>query len=127
MRKNAMSDAFTQEQREADVDAFFDDPHFEESLLSCWGVGLLEVCVKKIADDRIEVDIKLAGQRIGQGTLTASHARICASASLLLVKAQVCVRADFPGKTVWVEGEFCTKNFPSGWSCRKFKTKILSW
>lgn len=122
-----MTDTFTQAERDADIEAFFEEPTFEETTLSCWGVGPLEVCATKVSADRVDVDIKLAGVRIGRGSLTAQNSRICASASVAIVKAKVCVTADFPGQTVWVEGEVCHRKFPSGWKCKGFKTKILAW
>ncbi|RZK01001.1 MAG: hypothetical protein EOO76_10615 [Novosphingobium sp.] len=122
-----MAITFNQEEQDADVEAFFDEPAFEERALSCWGIGPLEVCATKVAADRVDVDIKLTGVRIGSGTLTAANSSICASASVAIVKAKVCVTADFPGQVVWVEGKVCTRKFPSGWSCRGFKSKILAW
>ena len=122
-----MTDPFTQQERDADAEGFFDEPSFEEKILSCWGIGPLDVCATKIAADRVDVEIKLAGVRIGHGTLSAANSKICASASIGVVKAKVCVRADFPGHTVWAEGEVCIRKILGGWSCRGFKTKILSW
>lgn len=118
---------FGDEARESSELAFFDEAEFAETLSACWGIGPLQVCVASISKDAVTVEIKLAGIRIGSGTLTAGNSRICASANVGVVKAKVCVTGDFPNSTVWVEGEVCTRKFPSGWSCRRFKTKILSW
>ena len=118
---------FTDDQMEASDVGLFEDPTFEPELLSCWSMGPLQVCGKIVSGDRVEVEIKLAGIRIGSGTLSAGNSQICASGNVALFKVKVCVRADFPGKTVWVEGQLCTRKFPSGWSCRGFRTKLISW
>jgi len=80
-----------------------------------------------VSDNGVEVTIKLAGIKIGSGTIRAGNERICASANVGLVKAKVCVRGDFSDNTVWVEGEVCTIEWTGGWSCRGFKTKLISW
>ena len=116
-----------QEQRDSDKTGFYGSVPMIGKLDACWSFGPLEVCATKIASDRIEVAIKLAGVTIGTGELTLANNQICAGANLGVVKANVCISADFPGQKVWVEGEVCTLNFPSGWSCNGFKTILISW
>lgn len=115
------------EELEATEHGLFEDADFEAQLLACWGLGPLQVCAKIVSGDRIEVDIKLGGIRIGSGTLSVGNTQICVSGNVQIFKVKVCVRADFPGKTVWVEGQLCTRKITGGWSCRKFRTKILAW
>ncbi len=115
------------EQMESTELGLFEDPSFEEMINACWGLGPLQVCARYAPPDRVEVEIKLAGIRIGSGTLSVGNNQICASGNVQIFKVKLCVRADFPNKTVWVEGKLCTRKLPTGWSCRKFRTKILSW
>ncbi|MGH8239325.1 MAG: hypothetical protein ACREXP_20220 [Steroidobacteraceae bacterium] len=121
------SDALTTEQQESDALGFYEPADFAETRAACWGIGPLEVCVTQVAADYINVEIKLAGIKIGSGSLTAGHNSVCASANVGLVKTKLCVTADFPNRTVWVEGQLCTRKWSGGWSCRGFKTKILAW
>ena len=118
---------FRAEELESTDLGLFEEPAFEEMINACWSLGPLQVCARSIGADRIEVDIKLAGIRIGSGTLTVGNNQICVSGNVQIFKVKLCVRADFAGKTVWVEGQLCTRKITGGWSCRKFKTKILSW
>lgn len=117
----------TDEQRKSDSIGFYSTPDNAQILNTCWSFGPLEVCVTKISNDRVDVEIKLAGVRIGSGTLTAGNTSVCASANVQLVKAALCVKADFPGQIVWVEGEVCTRRWDGGWDCNAFKTKLISW
>lgn len=117
----------TPEQRDSDKQGFYGTPPMIAKLTACWGLGPLEVCATKISIDRIEVEVKLAGVKIASGELTVGNNQICAGANAGIVKANVCITADFPGQKVWIEGEVCTLNFPSGWSCNGFKTILISW
>lgn len=118
----------TNEEKETNAIGFFDESAaFTEVLDACWGFGPLEVCAKLASIDKVDISIKLAGVKIGSGSLTASDNRLCAGANVGLVKAKLCVLVSFPEREVRVEGELCVPNIPSGWSCRRFNSKILSW
>ena len=117
----------SKDKRESDEIGYYDAPVMVETLESCWGLGPLDVCAKLVSSDRIEVSIKLAGIKIGSGTITAKDTNVCASANAGLVKASVCVKGDFPNKKVWVEGEVCTRKWTGGWDCNGFKTIIIAW
>jgi hypothetical protein len=117
----------TEAQKQSDEVGYYTVPSMIEKINSCWSLGPLEVCVTKISNDRIDVEINLAGVKIGSGSLTVGNTQICASANIGIVKASVCVTADFPAQTVWVEGEVCSRRWDGGWNCTSFKTKILSW
>jgi hypothetical protein len=118
----------TKLQEDTDELGFFDDSSaLVETLEACWSIGPLEVCAKLVSSDRIDVVIKLAGVKIGSGSITTANNKLCAGANVGVVKANLCVSADFPNKVVWVEGKFCSRKIIGGWSCRNFKTKILSW
>jgi hypothetical protein len=117
----------TTDQRDSNQQGFYDVPTMVAKLSTCWGLGPLEVCVTKISNDRIDVEIKLAGLKIANGELTVGNNQLCAGANAGIVKANVCITADFPGQKVWVEGEICTLKFPSGWSCQGFKTILIAW
>lgn len=121
-----MSD-LTQEQIDSDVIAYYSEPNMVQTLESCWGLGPLSVCARMVPVGQIEVSIKLAGIKIGSGTISAKNNKICASANVGLVKASVCVRADFPNSTVWVEGKICRRKLDLSWNCDPFKTKLISW
>lgn len=123
-----MADHLTKAQEDSDELGFYDHSSaLVETLDTCWGLGPLEVCAKLVSNDRIEVTIKLAGVKIGSGSITAANSKVCAGANVGLVKANLCVTADFPNKVVWVEGKVCVREWTGSWSCRGFKTKILSW
>lgn len=117
----------TTAQRDSDEIGYYDVAPMIETLESCWGLGPLDVCAKLVSADRIDVTIKLAGVKIGSGSITAGNNQLCAGANAGLVKANLCVTADFENKTVWVEGEVCTRKWTGGWDCNGFKTKIISW
>lgn len=117
----------TEAQRKSTEIGFYSVPPMVEKLDICWGLGPLEVCATKSSDDRIDVEIKLAGVRIASGALTVGSSKVCAAANVELVKANLCVTADFPAKTVWVEGEVCTRRWDLSWDCNGFKTIMLSW
>lgn len=117
----------TQDQRDSDKIGFYEPASMIGKLDVCWSFGPIEVCATKLAPDRVEVLIRLAGVKIGQGELTLNNNQLCASANVGIVKAKICVTADFAAQKVWVEGEVCTLNFPSGWSCNGFKTILISW
>lgn len=121
-----MSD-LTQDQIDSDLIAYYSEPDMVETLESCWGLGPLSVCARFVSADQIEISIKLAGVKIGSGTISTKNNKICASANVGLVKASVCVRADFPKRDVWVEGKICHRKWDLSWSCSKFKAKLISW
>ena len=120
---------FTEAERQSNDIGFLATPEIEfiEVLSACWSLGPLSACVDKIGDDEIKVSIKLSGVTIGSGKLSVQKDSLCASANVGLAKAKICVVADFRAKEVSVKGEVCTLKFPSGWSCRKFSARILSW
>lgn len=117
----------TEAQRQSNEIGYYNVPSMAEKIESCWSFASLKVCVTKISNDRIDVEIELAGVKIGSGSLTVGNTQVCASANVGIVKASVCVTADFPGQTIWVEGEFCIRRWDGSWNCTNFKTKILSW
>lgn len=118
---------FTEEQQDSNEIGYYETPQMTETLESCWGLGPLDVCARLVSHDNIEVTIKLSGLKIGSGTISSNNDRVCASANVGLVKAAVCVRADFPNKTVWVEGKVCNRKWNGKWHCNTFKTKLISW
>ena len=117
----------TQQQRESDVIGYYDVPPMVEILETYWELGPLDVSARLISPEHIEITIKVEGVKIASGIITAGNDRLCAGANVGMVKVSVHVIADFPNKTVWVEGEFCTKTWSTSWDCDEFKRRILSW
>lgn len=117
----------TDPMKKSDAIGYYDLPPMVQKRSICWGLGPLEVCASIVSVDRIDIEIKLAGITIATGSLTVGNSQICAGANAGLVKASVCVTADFPAKTVWLEGDVCTRRWDGGWDCQGFKTILASW
>jgi hypothetical protein len=102
------------------------DAVFEAMSSGSWSFGPLEVKYN-LSGSRVSLEVLLAGIKIGSGTLDSSNSQLCVSANALLAKVKLCVKADFGKKELSVNGELCTRKFPSGWSCRSFNQRILAW
>ncbi len=117
---------FTPQQAENDEIGFYVSPSFLEKNEACWTKGGLKVCAKTIGN-RIHVEVTLANIHIGDGDLTASSNRLCFTGNAGVVKASLCVEANFPSREVRVEGEMCVKVIFVGWECDSFNAKFMTW
>jgi hypothetical protein len=109
------------------IDKTTEDAAFDFTRTACASFGPFKACAEIVAGPAVKLEFFLAGIKIGSGTITAAHNKVCVSANVGLAKVSVCARGDFEKKEIWLEGKVCVRKFPSGWSCRSFKTRLLSW
>ncbi len=90
----------------------------------CWSIKIFKVCVKSVSDEKVVLEIFLAGRKIATATLKADRPCIKIKESIggdtARVDTKVCV--DFPKKEIRAKGRVC-----AAFICVKFNQKILSW
>lgn len=108
-------------------EGFGDDIAYTQAVEACWSLGPLKVCASVVGNGGVRVSASLLGHTVLSGTLSTSRTRICASPSIGIAKAQICVVLDVRGRNVRVEGRLCIRRITLSWRCTRFGTRILSW
>lgn len=90
----------------------------------CYSIKVVKVCVESISNERIVLNVSVAGVRVARATLTPKNACVKIKGKVAgdgaKVEAKIC--ADFAGRRLTIEGKICLL-----WYCTKFKQTILKW
>ena len=108
-------------------EGFGDDIAYTQAVEACWSLGPLKVCASVVGSGGVRVSASLLGHTVLSGTLSPRRNRLCASPSIGIAKAQLCVVLDVRGRQVRVEGRLCIRRITLRWRCTNFGTRILSW
>lgn len=108
-------------------EGFGDDIAYTQAVEACWSLGPLKVCASVVGTGGVRVSASLFGHTVLSGTLSPSRTKLCASPSIGIAKAQICVVLDVRGRQVRVEGRLCIRRITLSWRCTRFGTRILSW
>jgi len=109
------------------AEGFGDEMAFAQEMESCWSFGPLRACASVVGSSEVRVTGSLLGRSILSGTLSPRRTKLCASPSVGLAKAELCVTLDIRGKQVRVEGRVCVRRWNGRWSCSGFNPRLLSW
>lgn len=109
------------------TEGFGDEMAFAQEMEACWSFGPLRACASVVGSSEVRVTASLLGQSILSGTLSPRRTRLCASPSIGLAKAELCVSLDIRGKRVRVEGRVCVRRWTGRWRCSGFDSRLLSW
>lgn len=108
-------------------EGFGDDIAYTQAVEACWSLGPLKVCASVVGSGSVRVSASLLGHTVLSGTLSTRRTKLCASPSIGIAKAQICVVLDVRGRQVRVEGRLCIRRITLSWRCARFGTRILSW
>lgn len=108
-------------------EGFGDDIAYTQAVESCWSLGPLRVCASVVGSGGVRVTASLLGHTVLSGTLSASRTQLCASPSIGIARAQICVVLDVRGRQVRVEGRLCIRRITLRWRCTRFGARILAW
>jgi hypothetical protein len=111
----------------AGMEGFGDEMAFAQEMEACWSFGPLRACASVVGSSEVRVTGSLLGRNILSGTLSTKRTRLCASPSIGLAKAELCVTLDVKGKQVRVEGRVCVRRWTGRWRCSGFNSRLLSW
>lgn len=76
----------------------------------------------------VQVVIYLLNLRVASATLSAGgKTSICIKAGAVLVKAEICIVADFDKNELRAKGQHCYKKLDTSWQCTKFSKRIAGW
>lgn len=105
---------------EASVELFF-----TQSSWVRWSLGAL-VVKACYANGGVELEVFLAGVRVGGGSFSQGDEALSLNAQVSLTKAAVELRANFFQRELQASGEVSVRGLQE-WHSQQFSTKILAW
>ena len=109
------------------LEGFGDDMAFTQEMEACWSFGPLRACASVVGTNQVKVSASLLGHTTLSSTLSARRTRVCASPSIGVAKAQICIVLDIRGRQIRVEGRLCFRRITWSWRCSSFNARLLSW